>query len=215
MAPLDIVRGHAAPLMRINVDTDQIIPSRFQLKGLEPGGLREGLFANWRRDEDGEEIEEFILNRQPYDTAPILLSGRNFGCGSSREYAVRALHQWGIRVVIAPSFGEIFYGNCFRNGVLPVVLTEAIVSELANDALAGADAAVIEVDLSLDRVRDARGRELKFESPARLRQILLSGMDEIDMTMTARDDIQRFRRQDRLNRAWAYTSLEKHCKMGS
>ena len=118
----------AAPLLRINIDTDAIIPSR-EMKRVSKDGLAEGLFAGWRYQTPGsrEENPDFILNQAPYRQARILLSGINFGCGSSREHAVWALHEWGIRAVIAPSFGSIFQGNCVRNGIVPVVLDNAIV----------------------------------------------------------------------------------------
>ena len=126
----------AAPLLRINVDTDAIIPSR-EMKRVSKEGLSEGLFAGWRYLSPGsrEENPDFILNREPYRSAQILISGANFGCGSSREHAVWALHEWGIRCVIAPSFGAIFHGNCVRNGILPVVLAEDVVERLVRPAL--------------------------------------------------------------------------------
>src|SRR5450631_3947374 len=122
----------AAPLLRINIDTDAIIPSR-EMKKVSKVGLADGLFAGWRYRTPGsrEENPDFVLNREPYRRARILLSGMNFGCGSSREHAVWALHEWGIRSIIAPSFGAIFHGNCVRNGILPVVLDNALVEQLA------------------------------------------------------------------------------------
>lgn len=122
----------AAPLLRINIDTDAIIPSR-EMKRVSKLGLSEGLFAGWRYQSPGSRAEnpDFILNREPYRKAQILLSGLNFGCGSSREHAVWALHEWGIRAIIAPSFGSIFQGNCVRNGIVPVILDNAVIETLA------------------------------------------------------------------------------------
>jgi 3-isopropylmalate/(R)-2-methylmalate dehydratase small subunit len=208
MEQLETVRGIAAPLMQINIDTDQIIPSRFMPRVLIPGGLREGLFAEWRLTPEGADRPEFILNREPYTRAPFLLAGRNFGCGSSREQAPKALRQWGFRVVVAPSFGEIFYGNCFRNGILPVVLPEAVVEAMAAAALADGAGAVLAVDLHRDLLTDAQGVEHSFTSPARLRRMLLAGMDEIDLTMTLAADMAAYRARDEKERAWSYGCVQ-------
>ncbi len=204
MEKLESVRGIGAPLMQVNIDTDQIIPSRFMPRVLIPGGLKEGLFAEWRLRQDGEPIRDFILNRTPWDTAQILIAGRNFGCGSSREQAPKALRQWGFRAVIAPSFGEIFFGNCFRNGIVPVELPQETVERLAQDALAGEDKAVLEVDLARETVTDVRGIEHVFTSPARLRRMLLSGLDEVDLTLTLSHELADFRERDMRERPWAY-----------
>ncbi|AOB32677.1 hypothetical protein AKI39_20930 [Bordetella sp. H567] len=198
------IRGYAAPLMQINIDTDQMIPSRFLPRSHVPGVLKEGLFAEWKTRPDGTSNPDFILNREPWGQATILVAGRNFGCGSSREGAPKALRQWGFRVIIAPSFGDIFYGNCFRNGMVPVILPEATVQAMAQDAMArGADAS-IDVDLEGNTVTTSRGEVFTFTSPARLRAMLLGGLDEIDLTLTMRQDIDAFRNQDRDARPWAY-----------
>ena len=138
----------AAPLLRINVDTDAIIPSR-EMKRVSKEGLGEGLFAGWRYTEPGSRNEDpdFILNREPWRQAQVLLSGANFGCGSSREHAVWALAEWGIRVIVAPSFGAIFYGNCMRNGILPIVLPEDRIQALAAQVEEDPDKNRISVDL--------------------------------------------------------------------
>ena len=127
MKPFKNISGIAAPLMRINIDTDTIIPSR-EMKTVSKKGLASGLFADWRyiSTESREENPDFILNQFPYNQAKILLSGSNFGCGSSREHAVWAINEWGIKVIIAPSFGSIFYNNCIKNGVLPINLDEEV-----------------------------------------------------------------------------------------
>jgi 3-isopropylmalate/(R)-2-methylmalate dehydratase small subunit len=196
--------GYGAPLMQINIDTDQIIPSRFLPRTSTPNGLGEGLFAEWRTRPDGSANTDFILNRAPWSSATILLAGRNFGCGSSREGAPKALRQCGFRVVIAPSFGDIFYGNCFRNGIVPVALHEEIVTTLADRAMAQGAQATLEVDLGAQTVTAAQGEVYTFQSPARLRAMLLDGLDEIDLTLTMRQDIDAYRRQDKPRRPWAY-----------
>jgi 3-isopropylmalate/(R)-2-methylmalate dehydratase small subunit len=204
MEKFSSMTGFGAPLMQINIDTDQIIPSRFLPRTSTPNGLGEGLFAEWRTLPDGTPNPEFILNRAPWSGATILLAGRNFGCGSSREGAPKALRQCGFRVVIAPSFGDIFYGNCFRNGIVPVALPEDTVVAMAQTAMAQGAAAAIDVDLQEQTVKTAQGELFSFRSPARLRAMLLGGLDEIDLTLTMRDDIDVFRGKDTTARPWAY-----------
>lgn len=196
--------GFGAPLMQINIDTDQIIPSRFLTRTSTPNGLGEGLFAEWRTRPDGTPNPDFILNQEPWSGATILLAGRNFGCGSSREGAPKALRQCGFRAVIAPSFGDIFYGNCFRNGIVPVALPEAVVVAMAETAMSQGAEALIEVDLETQQVKNAQGEVFDFQSPARLRAMLLGGLDEIDLTLTMRIDIDAFRKRDQPGRPWAY-----------
>jgi len=198
------IRGYAAPLMQINIDTDQMIPSRFLPRAHEPGVLKEGLFSEWKTRPDGTPNPDFILNRSPWSEATILLAGRNFGCGSSREGAPKALRQWGMRVIIAASFGDIFYGNCFRNGMVPVILPQATVEAMAADAMARGADALIDVDLQRNTVTTSRGEVLSFPSPARLRAMLLGGLDEVDLTLTMRQDIGAFRGRDTGARPWAY-----------
>ncbi len=193
----------AAPLMRINVDTDQIIPTRFLARSSDDG-LGAGLFAEWRFDADGQPRPDFVLNQPPWNRAEILVAGRNFGCGSSREAAPRALRQNGIRAVIAPSFGEIFYGNCFRNGVAPVVLDEDVVQAIAAQLVADPAAATVAVDLEHQQVRGPRGDVWAFHTPARLRRMLLQGLDEIALTLEESARISGFRAADAARRPWAY-----------
>jgi 3-isopropylmalate/(R)-2-methylmalate dehydratase small subunit len=193
----------AAPLLRINVDTDAIIPSR-EIKGVSKTGLATGLFAGWRYREPGsrEENPEFILNREPYRQAQILLSGANFGCGSSREHAVWALHEWGIRAIIAPSFGAIFQGNCVRNGILPVVLEQGIVERLAAWVEAAPAKNLLTVDLQRCTVTASEVHPFSI-APAD-REMLLEGLDAIALTMKRDDEILAFQARDRLRRPWIY-----------
>ncbi len=195
----------AAPLLRINVDTDAIIPSR-EMKRVSREGLSEGLFAGWRYQAPGsrEENPDFILNREPFRHARILLSGLNFGCGSSREHAVWALHEWGIRAIIAPSFGSIFHGNCIRNGIVPVVLSDSAVEDLARQVAADPAANQVTVDLTTDTVIAPDGSSLPFSLPAADRQMLLEGLDAIAVTAKRDPEILAFQARDRERRPWIY-----------
>jgi 3-isopropylmalate/(R)-2-methylmalate dehydratase small subunit len=195
----------AAPLLRINIDTDAIIPSR-EMKRVSKEGLSEGLFAGWRYQAPGsrEENPDFILNREPYRRARILLSGINFGCGSSREHAVWALHEWGVRAVIAPSFGAIFQGNCVRNGIVPVVLDNLTVESLARQVERDPEGNQVTVDLvqCLVIAPDATGHG--FQLPTADREMLLEGLDSIAVTLKLDDEILAFRDRDRTRRPWIY-----------
>lgn len=195
----------AAPLLRINVDTDAIIPSR-EIKGVSKQGLGEGLFAGWRYTKPGgrEENPDFVLNQEPYRNAEILLSGTNFGCGSSREHAVWALSEWGIRCVVAPSFGAIFYGNCVRNGVLPIVLPEAAVTALAKAIEPSPSENRITASLTECTVTGPEGDTHQFKISSGDREMLLEGLDAIAATMRRDDEILSFRARDRLRRPWVY-----------
>lgn len=195
----------SAPLLRINVDTDAIIPSR-EMKRVSKEGLGEGLFAGWRYTEPGsrDENPEFILNREPYREAEILLSGANFGCGSSREHAVWALAEWGIRAIIAPSFGAIFYGNCVRNGVLPVVLPEERIKTLAGLIKQAPQRNQISIDLDKCVVAGPDGSEDSFDIAPSDREMLMEGLDAIAVTMKRDDEILAFQARDRLKRPWIY-----------
>lgn len=195
----------AAPLLRINVDTDAIIPSR-EMKKVSKVGLSAGLFAGWRYREPGsrEENPDFILNREPYRRARILLSGANFGCGSSREHAVWALHEWGIRAIVAPSFGAIFQGNCVRNGILPVVLADAVVEDIARQVAAEPAQRLVTVDLENCRLTAPDGTVHPFSVAPADREMLLEGLDAIALTMKRDDEILAFQGRDRLRRPWIY-----------
>jgi 3-isopropylmalate/(R)-2-methylmalate dehydratase small subunit len=197
------VTGRAAPLMQINIDTDQIIPARY-LGGTDAKGYGAHLFANWRFLADGSPDPAFILNRPPYDSAQILLADRNFGCGSSRERAPKALREFGFRAVIAPSFGGIFFNNCFRNGIVPVSMPIGQVRAIVEIVEASAGQAPITVSLEACRVTLADGRNFGFEVPETLRQMLLAGVDEIDLTKSRQAEIDAFRERDRARRPWIY-----------
>jgi 3-isopropylmalate/(R)-2-methylmalate dehydratase small subunit len=193
----------AAPLLRDNVDTDIIIRVE-RLVGLSiRGTLGPHAFGSWRYLPDGTENPEFVLNRQPYRNAKILLAGPNFGCGSSREGAVWALMEAGIRCVIAPSFGDIFFNNCFQNGLLPVVLDFAVILEIARQVEANPENPIT-VDLVRKVVLPSAGAELPFQIAALHREALLAGLDEIGVTMTREVEITRFQARDRQRRPWIY-----------
>ena len=203
MEPFTKLTGLAAPLAVDNVDTDAIIPSR-ETQSTARTGYGEKLFANWRYQPGTRTPDPgFVLNRAPFDRAQILVSGRNFGCGSSREAAVWALMQFGFRAVIAESYGTIFRNNCIRNGLLPVALPmpaiEALLAQLARG-----DGARIEVDLEACRVRGPDGQVHAFEIGVLDREMLLSGADEIGLTLRRRAEIEAFRAADRRARPWIY-----------
>jgi len=195
----------AAPLLRINVDTDAIIPSR-EMKKVAKTGLADGLFAGWRYRTPGsrDENPEFVLNQEPYRRAQILLTGTNFGCGSSREHAVWALHEWGIRAIIAPSFGAIFQGNCVRNGILPVVLDNSVVESLAAAVQSDPARNLLTVNLKACTVTPPGGTAHAFDIPPADREMLLEGLDAIALTMKRDDEILAFQARDRLRRPWVY-----------
>jgi 3-isopropylmalate/(R)-2-methylmalate dehydratase small subunit len=195
--------GIAAPLLRANIDTDQIIPARYLLR-TDAEGLADGLFAGWRYRADGTPDPAFILNRAPWTAATILLAERNFGCGSSREFAPKALRQWGIRAVIAPSFGGIFFGNCFRNGILPVELPVEAVRRIAGAVEAAPTDARVGVDLEAEIVTAPDGEAIAFRAPPLLRRMLLDGLDEIALTLARQEEIEAYRARDRARRPWAY-----------
>ena len=194
-----------APLLRINIDTDAIIPSR-EMKRVSKLGLSEGLFAGWRYQSPGSRAEnpDFILNREPYRKAQILLSGLNFGCGSSREHAVWALHEWGIRAIIAPSFGSIFQGNCVRNGIVPVILDNAVIETLAPKIESDPDNFRLTVDLTTCTVATPDGGSWSFKIPEADREMLLEGLDSIAVTLKRDAEILAWRERDRTRRPWIY-----------
>jgi 3-isopropylmalate/(R)-2-methylmalate dehydratase small subunit len=187
MEPFTRHTGIVAPLPRLNVDTDQIIPKQF-LKRIERTGFGEFLFCDWRYDEDRGLNPHFELNDERYQGATILVTGRNFGCGSSREHAVWALHDYGIRAIIAPSYADIFYTNCLSNGLLPVVLPEEDVETLMRRAQDGAPYRTT-VDLEACRVEDAAGFSKGFEIAPFYRYRLLNGLDNVGLTLQHADAI--------------------------
>jgi 3-isopropylmalate/(R)-2-methylmalate dehydratase small subunit len=208
MESLVRVRGIAVPLMRINVDTDQIIPGPEIMRSTDESYARwgAGLFANWRYLDLASHAPnpDFILNREPWSKGTILLADRNFGCGSSREPAPKALRGFGFRAVIAPSFGGIFFNNCFRNGLLPVELPIGQVNGLAAQMEAAGGRAEVEVDLDAQVVTAPDGSRFAFSTPPALRRMLLEGSDEVGATLARGDEIAAFRATDRARRPWAY-----------
>lgn len=203
MEQLSKVEGIAAPLLRPNIDTDQIIPAKFLVRS-SSDGIGEALFAAWRLLENGRPNPDFILNVEPWTRTVILLTDENFGCGSSREGAPKAIRDWGIRAVLAPSFGGIFYSNCFRNGVLPVVLPISEIREIARQVEVARGNAVVTADLTTQLVTSPRGETYAFQTPPILRQMLLEGLDEIDVTLKRAAEIEQFRSADAHRRPWAY-----------
>ena len=191
MEPFRMLNGGVAPLNRVNVDTDQIIPKQF-LKRVERTGFGQFLFNDWRFAEDGSENPDFVLNRQTYKDASILVSGRNFGCGSSREHAPWALQDFGIRCIIAPSFADIFFGNCFQNGILPVVLPEEIVNQIIDNSEKDPDYKIT-IDLESQKVWDIDEEVVAdFDIEPFRRHCLLNGLDDIGLTLEDEGDISQF-----------------------
>lgn len=173
--------GVAAPLPMINVDTDMLVPKQF-LTTITRSGLGKALFFEMRYADDGSELPDFVLNKPPYRNAQILVAGENFGCGSSREHAPWALHDFGIRAVIAPSFADIFRGNCYKNGMLPIVLPQAQVDILMEDAK-GDNSRVFTIDLPSQRVIRANGESFPFQIDSSNKVSLVEGLDEIGLTL--------------------------------
>jgi 3-isopropylmalate/(R)-2-methylmalate dehydratase small subunit len=205
METFTCVSGVAAPMLQINIDTDQIIPARY-LGGTDARGYGAHLFANARFLQDGSPNPAFVLNRPPFDHARVLLADRNFGCGSSRERAPKALREFGIRSVVAPSFGGIFFNNCFRNGLLPVTLPIEQVREIARLTEADPHGHPVRVDLRTQTIAvEGTGWSQSFRTPETLRQMLLQGVDEIDQTLARKAQIETWRAADRARRPWAYT----------
>ena len=182
MDPFVRLTGVVAPLDRVNIDTDQIIPAVF-LKRIERSGFEDCLFFSWRFNEDGSPKEDFVLNQPPYRNARVLVAGHNFGCGSSREHAPWALRDYGIRCVIAPSFADIFYNNCFKNGVLPLRISEEDVRVIMDKAT-GKPGVNLTVDLEGQRVWDEDEEiSIPFEIDQARRHNLLNGLDDIGLTL--------------------------------
>jgi 3-isopropylmalate/(R)-2-methylmalate dehydratase small subunit len=188
-------RGQVVPLDRPNVDTDQIIPKQF-LKRIERTGYGDFLFFDWRFESDGTPKQDFILNQEPYKHGSILLARKNFGCGSSREHAPWALLDYGFRAIIAPSFADIFYNNCFNNGMLPIVLPSATVDALFSELRAreGYDLAI---DLPAQTVTTPAGKKISFEIDGFLKQRLLNGWDQIGLTLRHEDKIAAYENRRR------------------
>jgi 3-isopropylmalate/(R)-2-methylmalate dehydratase small subunit len=208
MEPFIRLEGVAAPMPIDNVDTDAIIPSR-ESSSVARTGYGEKLFSNWRYHAGGREPNpDFVLNRPPFDAARILVAGRNFGCGSSREAAVWSLQQFGVRCVVAESFGLIFRNNCIRNGLAPIALDIAVIEGLL-DELNTAASPVLAIDLVECTVRAPGGAIHGFEIGGLEREMLLKGADQIAVTLDRADQIAAFQARDRASRPWVYARPDK------
>ena len=200
MEKFTTLTGIAAPMPLVNIDTDMIIPKQF-LKTIKRTGLGANLFDEMRFDREGNEIDDFVLNQPAYRDAQILVAGDNFGCGSSREHAPWALLDFGIRVVISTSFADIFYNNCFKNGILPIVLPQEEVDKLMDDAQRGANA-VLTVNLEDQTITGPDGGSISFEVDAFRKHCLLNGLDDIGLTMEKVSSIDTFEAKASAERPW-------------
>jgi len=201
MEKFTTLTGIAAPMPLVNIDTDMIIPKQF-LKTIKRTGLGANLFDEMRFDREGNEVEDFVLNQPAYRKAEILVAGENFGCGSSREHAPWALMDFGIRCVISTSFADIFYNNCFKNGILPIALPQEDVEKLMDDASRGANA-TITVDLESQTIQGPDGGEITFEVDAFRKHCLLNGLDDIGLTVeVAAASIDAFEAKAGAERPW-------------
>lgn len=192
----------AAPLPMANIDTDMIIPQK-HLKTIKRTGLGIYAFSNIRYHDDGSERADFILNQPAYRKAEILVTGENFGCGSSREHAPWALKDFGIKCVIAPSFADIFYGNCFKNGILPITLPQDVIDLLLDDAGRGANA-IITVDLEKMEISGPDGGTVSFEIDPYRRHCLLNGLDDIGLTLQKKQVIAAYEAKTRISQPWLF-----------
>ena len=201
MDKFTVLEGVAAPLKMINVDTDMIIPKQY-LKTIKRTGLGIGLFSEKRYRDDGSENPDFVLNKPAYRNAKVLVAGDNFGCGSSREHAPWALMDFGIRCVISTSFGDIFYNNCFKNGVLPIKVSPQDLEKLFDDAERGANA-TLSIDLEKQEIRGPDGGVVQFDIDPHRKHCMLNGLDDIALTMVKQDKIDRFEAGAKAARPWA------------
>ena len=208
MQPFRVLTATAAPLLRDNIDTDVIIRIEKLVGMTDHRELGRWCFGALRYLPDGSDNPEFVLNQAPYRGSKILLAGANFGCGSSREGAVWAMMQMGLKAVLALSFGEIFYNNCFQNGVLPVELARSSIEEIASELEPDAGRAVVTVDLERQRVVSPRGKEYTFEVPGLRREALLEGLDDIELTLKREAMIAAHQKRDRKLRPWIYEPVE-------
>ena len=200
MDKFDELTGVAAPLPMINIDTDMIIPKQF-LKTIKRTGLGANLFHEMRFDTEGRENPDFVLNKPAYRGAKILVTGPNFGCGSSREHAPWALLDFGIKCVIATSFADIFYNNCFKNGILPIALPQSEMDKLFDDAERGANA-TLTIDLERQEIRGPDGGVIYFDIDPFRKKCLLEGLDDIGMTLIKQDSITDYEAKARVARPW-------------
>jgi 3-isopropylmalate/(R)-2-methylmalate dehydratase small subunit len=206
MEKFEVIETIAAPLLQENIDTDVIIRIE-RLTAAQPD-LRRWTFEALRYLPDGSPHPDFILNRPPYDRAQILLAGKNFGCGSSREGAVQGLAQMGFRCVIAPSFGDIFFGNCFQNGVLPVLLPADAIASIAQEVAADPAGRRVTVDLPGQLVVSPGGSRYTFDISALRKEALVEGLDELGLTLKREPQIARFEQADRARRPWIHQLVE-------
>jgi 3-isopropylmalate/(R)-2-methylmalate dehydratase small subunit len=201
MDKFTVLEGVAAPLKVINVDTDMIIPKQY-LKTIKRTGLGKGLFSEQRYRDDGSENPDFVLNKPAYRNASILVASDNFGCGSSREHAPWALLDFGIRCIISTSFGDIFYNNCFKNGVLPIKVSPEDLEKLFDDAERGANARLT-IDLANQEIRGPDGGSVKFDVDPHRKRCLLEGLDDIGLTLEKKSRIASYEASAREARPWA------------
>ncbi|MEC7146921.1 MAG: 3-isopropylmalate dehydratase small subunit [Pseudomonadota bacterium] len=194
------LRGVAAPLNMINIDTDKLIPKQF-LKTIKRTGLGKHLFNEMRFNEDGSEKQDFVLNKSAYREASIIVAGDNFGCGSSREHAPWALLDFGIKCVISTSFADIFYNNCFKNGILPIVVNKKQLDQLMDDAENGANA-VLDVDLEAQEIIRPSGEKVTFEIDEFRKHCLINGLDDIGLTMEKEENIDNFEKRRAAEQPW-------------
>ncbi len=200
MDKFEKLSGIAAPMPMVNIDTDMIIPKQF-LKTIKRSGLGINLFDEMRYDREGNEIADFVLNKPQYRDAEILVAGENFGCGSSREHAPWAIKDFGIRCVIAPSYADIFYNNCFKNGILPIALPQEQVDVLVKDAEKGSNAR-IEIDLMAQTITSSDGEVFSFEVDSFKKHCLMNGLDDIGLTMEKAASIDTFEAAASQARPW-------------
>lgn len=200
MDKFETLTGVAAPLGIMNIDTDMIIPKQY-LKTIERTGLGKGLFSEMRYREDGSENPDFVLNKPAYRKAQIIVAEDNFGCGSSREHAPWALLDFGIRCVISTSFADIFYNNCFKNGILPIIVSKDDLAKLMDDAKRGANA-TLTIDLPSQEIHGPDGGVVKFDLDPFRKHCLLEGLDDIGLTMVKADAIDTFEAKAKTERAW-------------
>ena len=197
MKKFNILKGIPASLPMINVDTDMIIPKQF-LKTIKRTGLGKSLFFEMRYDDNGKKIEKFVLNRFPYNNSPILITGKNFGCGSSREHAPWALLDFGIKCIISPSFADIFYNNCFKNGMLPIILDEKKIEELVQYSERKEK---IEINLTEQEIIFGNSR-FKFDIDSFKKKCLLNGLDDIDLSLNNSEKISSYESKINKNKPW-------------
>jgi 3-isopropylmalate/(R)-2-methylmalate dehydratase small subunit len=200
MQKFEVLNGVAAPMNIVNIDTDMIIPKQF-LKTIKRTGLGKSLFYEMRYTQQGQELPEFVLNKPAYRKAEILVAGDNFGCGSSREHAPWALLDFGIRCVISTSFADIFYNNCFKNGILPIKVSPDDLKKLMDDASRGSNATMT-IDLPNQEIRGPDGGKVKFEIDAFRKHCLLNGLDDIGLTMEKGKSIEAFEMKNVASHPW-------------